>query len=280
MCPVTRSRSWAWPQSVNLTHQSFEPCHNLGEEDAPQLLSPRYDPKTVKFSVSQSARTINSNQPKTVIDQRGQIVTTQYNAETQYNVQNLNVTNLTQLDAIDQTVKRNLISAYEAQIRKTPEQAKYHLALGLFYLDLRLYTRAIKWLEEAHTKDPLNPNALYYLALACVEGKPPRILKESTVELIESYLDAAIRLDSSKPHFYYLWALIKYDFYFENGYTTTPQETEELLDIANQLEPNYREIELMLSHVPIPDDSRMAETLSRKPTSSRSQKQTWSFFRR
>lgn len=178
-----------------------------------------------------------------------------YQQEQQVDTQfNINITTLSDLDGYDESTKRKLKALYEDQIKQSPEQAKFNLALGLFYLDLSFYPFAIKFLTKAHEKDPLNASILYYLALAQIEGKEPRILRYSTVQSIENYLGSAVALDKSQAHYFYLWALIKYEYYLVNGLTSTSPGIYDLLRQAKNAYQNRTEIKHMLNHVPVSDN--------------------------
>lgn len=162
------------------------------------------------------------------------------------------VSSLSDLDTIDKATRRQLKDAYHAQIQRSPEQASYHLALGLHYLDLGMYADAITSLSTAHQRAPQDANALYYLALAHIGGKRPRILAWSDVRTIETYLSAAVRIGPQQAHYLYLWALLKYDYYLGNGLRVTPPPIEELLADAELATIEPAEVEHLLRHVPVP----------------------------
>jgi tetratricopeptide (TPR) repeat protein len=163
------------------------------------------------------------------------------------------VNKLGELESVDEATKRELIALYENQTQKSPKKAKYHFALGLSFLDLGIYDRAIDSLETALDRGPREADILYYLALAHVGGKRPKILRLSEVQTIEEYLRAAIQLDSGQAHFLYLWALIKYDYYIANGLRSSSPTIEELLTVAQQGTFIQAEIQQMFNHIQIPD---------------------------
>ena len=162
------------------------------------------------------------------------------------------VSSLSELDTVDKATRRQLKDAYKAQIQRSPEQASYHLALGLHYLDLGMYADAIDSLSTAHQRAPQDANVLYYLALSQIGGKRPRILAWSDVRTIETYLSAAVRIDPQQAHGLYLWALLKYDYYLGNGMRVTPPPIEDLLADAELATIEWAEVEHLLRHVPVP----------------------------
>ncbi len=86
-----------------------------------------------------------------------------------------------------------------------------------------------------------------------MDGTRPKALKLSTVKLIEDFLATAVRLDNSQAHFYYLWALLKYDYYVLNGLRASPPSIDGLLDAAEKGVWSDSEIEQILRHIPVPD---------------------------
>lgn len=164
------------------------------------------------------------------------------------------VTTLGELDGVDESVKHQLKSLYERQVRSSPENAKYHFALGLSYLDLRMYKLAIDALSKALDRGPREANILYYIALAYINGRRPKILKLSNIKSIENYLSAAIQLERDQAHYLYLWALIKYDYYLVNGLRIPPPSLEKLIMASQECRFLHVEVKQIFKHVPVPSN--------------------------
>jgi hypothetical protein len=173
------------------------------------------------------------------------------------------INTLGDLEGIDEAHRHKLRSIYKNQIRNHPEKAEYHFALGLNYLDLAMYNLAITSFQAALEKGLREANIFYYLALAHVGGRRPKILKLSAVKFIENCLNAAIQLDSTQAHYLYLWTLIKYDYYQANGLKLSPPTIEELLTIAQQRYFNRAEIKQLFKHVLVPDSPIKRKIMSR-----------------
>ena len=161
-------------------------------------------------------------------------------------------TTLSELDAVDPGKKRQLLAAYESLVRDFPEAAQYHFALGLSYLDLRLYDLALASLRSALGKGAREASLYYYLALATIEGKRPRVLSFAKVKEIESYLEAAIRLESDNAQALVLWAIVKHDYYVSNGLKVLPPGVEELLASAARCRISQQELGLLPKHMTVP----------------------------
>jgi tetratricopeptide (TPR) repeat protein len=160
-------------------------------------------------------------------------------------------------------LRADLRKRYEKRIRDYPENGQYHFGLGLSYLDLRLYDPALRYLKAALGKGINEANLLYYIAIATLGGRRPRVLSLSQIRETESYLDAAVRLDPSRSHYFYLWALLKYDYYLTNGLCSGPPTLEELLEAMSRIELDDTEISQLRKHVPVPSDKLLQSALRR-----------------
>ena len=160
---------------------------------------------------------------------------------------------LSELDNVDAKTKQELRLTYEKKVRDFPEVAQYHFALGLSYLDQRLYGLSVTHLHRALGKTARESDLLYSIALAQIEGKRPRVLKLSTVREIEKYLEAAIRLEPGRPHYKLLLAIVKYDYYVCNGLRVPPPEIDQLLRDARRDKPDPQEVRLLREHVTLPE---------------------------
>ncbi len=125
--------------------------------------------------------------------------------------------------------------------------------MGICYLDLKLYDLATKYFVIAIEQMPDNSDAYYYYAIALLKGRRPKILTLKEIEKIESYLGAAMQIDSNKSKNYYLLAIIKYDFYVANGLRVNPPTFEELIREGNSKPFEKKEVEKMLQRVPVGD---------------------------
>ena len=157
---------------------------------------------------------------------------------------------LAELDGVDSKTRREILKRYEEQVKEQPENAKYHLAVGLLYLDMKLYDQAIAALEKALERAPGDGDVLYYLALASVRGRRLRALRLSEVRRIESLLDASSRDKTDKATPLLLMAFLKSDFYRTNGIRLIPPTAEDLLGAALKKEVCSAEIRKMFQHAP------------------------------
>ncbi|HEY3568154.1 MAG TPA: hypothetical protein VGP73_09500 [Thermoanaerobaculia bacterium] len=164
---------------------------------------------------------------------------------------------LSELDTLDEDTKQQLRQAYEDKVRDFPELAQYHFALGLSYLDKKLYDLSTASLQRALGKTSKEADLLYYLTLACIGGRRPRALPLATIRKIESYLCGAIQLANTPAHYKILLALVKYDYYAGNGLRVPDPPISELLRETDRGNVDSREMEIMLRHVKIASDENL-----------------------
>jgi tetratricopeptide (TPR) repeat protein len=95
----------------------------------------------------------------------------------------------------------------------------------------RDYKQAQDILNKVLERASNDANVYYYLALAILEGRRPKSLSEPEVSKIIKILDRAIERNNSKGQFFYLKAIIKYDYNYRSlGNTTAKFESYRLLD--------------------------------------------------
>jgi tetratricopeptide (TPR) repeat protein len=133
-------------------------------------------------------------------------------------------------DQRGQTVNNQVNISIEQQ----SQDAKKMLENGVQLVRVGAYKQAINILTDVIKITPLVPTAYYYLALALLEGKRPKVSIRPTIESIERNLETACQLNSDQAHYYYLWALVKYDFYFLNGFMIRPPSIKDLLQVGRQ----------------------------------------------
>lgn len=232
---------------------------NLPEPDVPKLLALRGNAGQLAFAEAADGKTLQTPAADApVFDQRNQQVTSQVNIHT------LHVTMLRDLDPVDSATKQQLRSLYESRARNSPHKASYHLTLGLYYVDCGMYSFAVSSLLAAHQIAPMDSNILYYLALATLAGQPPRSLTMGEVQTVETYLNVAIKGSGNHAHYFYLWALVKYDYYTANGLRVPPPSIDDLLAQAGRAAFDASEARHLLAHVPVYDNPVVQRIRSRR----------------
>jgi hypothetical protein len=131
-------------------------------------------------------------------------------------------------------------------------------------LKCKQYKHAQETFNKVLQRAPDNADIYFYLALSFIGGRRPKTLGPADAQKINSFIDMAIEKDRSKSHYFYLKAIIQYDFYVLNGFSDDIEKINGLLQAASNAVPHDKLIiEDMLKHTP-GIDSEIAECI---PTS-------------
>jgi hypothetical protein len=123
-----------------------------------------------------------------------------------------------------------------------------HLHAGHHELASEHFKRAVELLPD-------NPDAHYYYGLSLIGGRRPRTLSLKEVRRIEGCLQAATQLDDKSAKYYYLAAILKYDYYLANGLVCAPPSPEELISMARRQTHDPWEVERLLRSVTLRDET-------------------------
>ena len=161
------------------------------------------------------------------------------------------VKNLAYVGSLEKAAVQKYITFYKGLLRTNGDDGEAVLALGLCYLDLGLHDLAIKQIDKAIEEMPQQADVYYYSAISLFKGRKPRILSLSEVKKIESLLEAACQLDDGEAKYYYLRALVKYEYYLKNGMRVVGPGWEELLAEARARAPTGAELVKLIERVPV-----------------------------
>jgi tetratricopeptide (TPR) repeat protein len=148
-------------------------------------------------------------------------------------------------------------------IAKDEEFLDAHLELGLVFLHLKMHDDALRHFSRALEIDRSSALAHFYFGLASIRGRRPKTLSLPEVRGIEEHLSAAMYLDSNPAHFPYMSAIIKHDYYSNNGLSVPPPTISDLLQLAANREYDQWEIERALDSVTFRDQTFLS--LIRRP---------------
>lgn len=113
------------------------------------------------------------------------------------------------------------IHSYTKDLEEHPDSKDINFSIGMCYLKLRLYDKALDSFQKAMSED-INDSELYFYSAVCMlGGKKAFLTKRTDINKIEEYINAAIML-GQKGIYYYLLAYIKYDFYERKYLNTEP----------------------------------------------------------
>lgn len=148
------------------------------------------------------------------------------------------------------------------QTTQPPDGSAFY-ALGCFYLKLQQYDRAVSAFTTALKLLPKEAEIYYYQALALIGGKRPKSLNLKTIKVIEQAAIMAIQLDDRPAHYYYLLAILRFDYYCLNRLMVPSPNPGELLQRAAQKAYHPEAVELLLQSV-ILRDQRLLKAIKRE----------------
>ena len=115
------------------------------------------------------------------------------------------------------------------------------------------YGESLLLLDKVLIADEEIGDAYYYHGLAILKGRRPKSALKSDADKIIRDLSAAISFDSQQAHYYYLLALVWYDFYVMNGFSVKQYEIESLLARAGCIPVDTPKCEELLRHTNFPE---------------------------
>jgi tetratricopeptide (TPR) repeat protein len=161
---------------------------------------------------------------------------------------------------LDQKLSKQYANYFKVKVQSDPSDGNAVFSLGLFYLNLKLYELAIKSFQKAIELNPEEPEIHYYLALSMIKGRRPKTIPFKEIKEIEQFNNAALQL-GNKAKYYYLAAIINFDFYASNGMKVPQPDYNELLNNASSAEAEPIENKIILDNVIIREE-KLIEILS------------------
>jgi hypothetical protein len=147
---------------------------------------------------------------------------------------------------VAQSFQGTVYNVNQAPLAPTAQDLLMH---GVQLVRARAYNESITLLNQSVTSTP-SGDGNYYLALAHLQGKRPKIQTYSLAIIVRQKLMTACRLVSSKAHYWYLLALLEDDFFIENGFSNNGDSVDDLLRTGDQCPYVRSFIVELLDHVP------------------------------
>lgn len=126
------------------------------------------------------------------------------------------------------SLERPAVEKYIQFYRKTADgesTGEAAFALGLCHLKLRLYSKAIESFDQLITTHPEHSDAHYYMAICLFAGQKPFLASRQTIDRALELVNAAIAI-RPRGIYYYLLALIKYDYFTRKFLRTSPDHKQ------------------------------------------------------
>jgi tetratricopeptide (TPR) repeat protein len=124
------------------------------------------------------------------------------------------------------------ITTIQTQLAENPGDKQLNSSLGICFLKLKLYDKALPFFEKAMEDNFSDPLPYFYAAVCLLKGKKAFLSMRPEIDKMESYLNAAVNLEP-RGIFYYFQAYIKYDYYSRKFFRTSPTWQEVLAAAKN-----------------------------------------------
>ena len=155
----------------------------------------------------------------------------------------------------------NIVAKQTSAFKLNPLLSKQYLASeqlskdffnsGLLHINLKNYEIAKKLLEKEIENNPMNADAYYYCAISIIKGKRIKSLGYSDIKMIVQLLNSAMQLEDNAK-FYFLSAIINYDFFEGNGMIVPEPNYFNLLEKIIELKLENDDVEFLQSIIYIP----------------------------
>lgn len=116
-------------------------------------------------------------------------------------------------------------NAYRNALQNNPDDKTLNNAVGMCYLKLKLYDKAIPAFEKAIEDNFDNAETFFYAAVCLLKGKKAFLAQRPEINKIENYLNAACMIEP-KGAYYLFWAYIKKDYYERKFLNSSPKSGE------------------------------------------------------
>ncbi|MBD5132700.1 MAG: hypothetical protein HDT28_08995 [Clostridiales bacterium] len=100
-------------------------------------------------------------------------------------------------------------------------------SLGLCFMNLRMFDKAIEAFEKAMPLSFDNPEPHFYAAVCLLKGRKPFLCGRKTIDKILEYANAATMIDDRGIYHYFI-AYVKQDYFARKCFKISPDWTQEL----------------------------------------------------
>ena len=163
------------------------------------------------------------------------------------------ISSFSSLSDIDRSKLRNYSNAYSSGLKDDPDDPSLNHSIGICYISLGLYDKALASFEKVMDFDPENSFGYYAAAICLLKGRSAFLNSKKDVDKAIEYLNAATMIEELGKY-HYLMAYLKYDYYKRKFLRTEPDYSyhlntayalgisdEDIFDIFNQLKVNAPE---------------------------------------
>ena len=142
----------------------------------------------------------------------------------------VNISSFTSVYDMPMPMVNRYANTYRKELANAPMDQDLNHSIGVCYLKLKLYDKALPAFEKAMQDNFDNSETFFYAAICLLKGKKAFLAQRADINRAEEYINAALMIEP-KGIYYYFLAYIKYDF-FERKYLNTSPNYRECLQMA------------------------------------------------
>lgn len=133
------------------------------------------------------------------------------------------------------------------------------LKQGIQLLEAKSYQQSIDFLSTAIKVAPSLATAYYYLALALLKGKRPKILQRGQIEEIDQLLCTATTMGDSDGTLQFFRALLRDDYYAGNRMRCPYPSVDEIISSIKPGTTSIDRLKMLLIELPMSDNQLYAK---------------------
>jgi tetratricopeptide (TPR) repeat protein len=130
---------------------------------------------------------------------------------------------------------------------------------GIQFLEAKSYQQSINFLKDVIEADPSIAPAYYYLALALLGGRRPKILKRSEIEEIDQLLTTATAMGDSDATVQWFRVLVRDDYYSGNRIKCPSPSIAKILESIHPGATNIDRLRVLLAKLPMTNNQLYIE---------------------
>ena len=157
----------------------------------------------------------------------------------------LNITTFTSVYDMPMPLVNKYANTYQKDLAEDPANKELNYSVGICYLKLKLYDKAVLALEKSMKDNFDNSEAFFYAAIALLKGKKAFLAPRQNIDKAQEYINAALMIEP-KGIYYYFLAYLKYDF-FERKFLNTSPNYQEALQMANAAGLSDYDVQMLYS---------------------------------
>jgi len=132
---------------------------------------------------------------------------------------------------------------------------------GIKFLEAKSYPQSISLFNEVIKADATIAVVYYYLALALLKGRRPKILKRSEVEEIDQLLVSATTCGDSDATVHWFRVLVRDDYYGGNRMNCPPPSVQSILASIQPNTTKLGRLRSLLVKLPMADNTLYSRLL-------------------